>query len=81
MCFSFVIVGRPGGRVGRMLVSRISRPPISKITFLTWWSRYALRNERSGLLDHQPPCNDSIREATVSLRGVWQLSRLQIQGL
>src|SRR5262245_31995748 len=38
--------------VGRV-AEGVSRPTCNKGTFNNWWSRYALRNERSGLLDHQ----------------------------
>ena len=58
--------------LSRRRSSAVSKPPLIRITLLTWWSRYALRNNRSGLLDHQSlqsiiPFNEVDDEKLLSL--------------
>jgi hypothetical protein len=42
-----------GGRVGQVVFLPVSRLPLTKEFLITWWFRYDLRNERSGLLNHR----------------------------
>lgn len=46
-----IIIGENGGWVGTVIVRPVSKPPTSKRNYVKYWFRYALRNERSGLLN------------------------------